>query len=234
MTIGPVSQQGRDPQGQPVPGLSQKLVETAFQLPAGGESEVVDAGGGEYFAVRAEKVIPPAMPALAEVKPQLARVWTLRETAKRMQARAEELAARVRKGETPEAVAASIGSKVARVTGLDRQSAGQNQTVSRDFLGKTFGSKPGDVFTAENTQFGFVVGKLEGVHAGEGPTLARMTEETRPQMTLTLFRELGEAARTAARQKIKVKADYARARAAIGLEPLDAKATKAGKPEKAK
>lgn len=228
LTIGPLSAQGRDLQGQPLPGLTQKLVETAFALPAGGESELTEAGNGEYFAVRVEKILPPAMPPLAEVKPQLTRVWMLREVAKRMQARADAFAARLRKGESLEAVAASAGGKVEHLNGLDRQTAGQNPAVSRDLLAKAFTAKPGDVFTAENTHFGFLVGKLETVRAGEGPTLARMAEEARPQMTLTLFRELGESAHVAARAKLKVKEDINRARAAIGLEPLFAK----GAPEK--
>jgi len=228
-TLGPVSQQGVSPQGQPVPGLSQKIMESAFSLPAGGESDVQDAGNGEYFAVRVERVIAPAMPPLAEVKPQLLRVWMLREIAKRMQTRADELAARVRKGETLEAVAASSGSQVTRVGGLDRQSAAQNQTLSQDLLGKTFAARPGEVFTADNSRFGLLVAKLESVSAGQGPTLARMTEETRPQMTMALFRELGESARTAAAQELKVKTDYTRARAAIGLQPVEAPEAKTGK-----
>jgi peptidyl-prolyl cis-trans isomerase D len=182
-----------------------------------------------------EKVLPPAMPPLAEIKPQLVRVFTMREIAKRMQARADELAARVKKGETLEAVAASAGASITRVPGLSRQNAAQMQGMSQDILGKTFTSKQGDVFTAENNHFGFVVGKLEAVRAGEGPTLARMAEDMRPQMSVAIYREIAETARFAARQKIKVTIDAARARAALGLEPLDAKTgAKGAKPGKAK
>ncbi|MDB5454260.1 MAG: rotamase family protein, partial [Caulobacteraceae bacterium] len=103
VTIGPVTKSGQDQQAQPVQGLNQKLMETAFGLPAGGESELQDAGGGEFFAVRVERVLPPALPPLAEVKPQLVRVWMMREVSKQMEARATALAARVRKGESLEA-----------------------------------------------------------------------------------------------------------------------------------
>jgi peptidyl-prolyl cis-trans isomerase D len=58
-----------------------------------------------------------------------------------------------------------------------------------------------------------------------------MTEEARPQMTVALFRELEETARNAARQEMKVKINAARARTALGLEPL---APAKGKAEKAK
>jgi peptidyl-prolyl cis-trans isomerase D len=149
-----------------------------------------------------------------------------------MQARADELAARVRKGESLQAVAASIGSQVTRIPALDRRSAGQNREASQDLLAKVFTSKPGEVFTAENARFGFVVGQLQNVSAGQGPTLARMTEEARPQMTVALFRELEETARNAARQEMKVKVSEARARAALGLEPLAP--AQPGKAEKAK
>jgi peptidyl-prolyl cis-trans isomerase D len=232
VTIGPLTQQGRDMQGQPVSGLTQKLVETAFALPAGGESEVEDAGGGEYFAVRVEKVIPPAIPPLAEIKPQLTRFWMMREIGKRMEAKAEGLAARVRKGESLETVAASAGAKVSKLPGLDRQNAAQNTLVSQDVLAKAFTSKLGDVFVAENGRFGVVVGKLEAIHSGDVPTLARMAENLRPQMTTALYSELGDTAHIAARHKVKVQIDPARARSALGLEPLESKAD--GKPAKAK
>lgn len=235
VTIGPLTKTGRDLQGQPVQGLTQKLVETAFSLPAGGESEVEDAGNGEYFAVRVEKVLPPSMPPLAEVKPQLVQVFTMRQIAKSMQARAEALAARVKKGESLEAVAASTGVSVSRSPGLSRQNAAQAPGMSQDILAKAFTSKQGDIFTAENNHFGFVVGKLEAVRPGEGPTLARMAEEMRPQMSVAFYREIAETARFAARRKVKVTVDPARARAALGLEPIDPKAAKPGaKPEKAK
>jgi peptidyl-prolyl cis-trans isomerase D len=231
VTLGPVSQQGVNPNGEPVPGLTQRLVETAFSLPSGGESDVQEAGDGEYFAVRVDRVVAPAMPPLEEVKPQLVRVWTMREIAKRMQTRADELAARVRNGETLDAVAAASGARVIRVANLDRQSAAQNQTLSQDLLGKTLAARPDEVFTADNSTFGMVVAKLERVSSGQGPTLARMTEETRPQMTMALFRELGEAARTTARQKLKVKTDYALARTAIGLQAEAEAPAPAGKSE---
>lgn len=235
-TIGPVTQQGQGQQGQPVPGLTPKMLELAYSLPAGGESEVQDAGEGNYFAVRVERIIPKALPPLAEVKPQLSRFWMMRELVKRMQTKADELAARVKKGESLDAVAASAGAKVVHVTNLDRQNAAQNTALSRDALGKAFSSKTGDVFTAEGTQFGLIVGKLEAVRPPNGPTLARITEDVRPQVTMALFRDLGGAARKAARTEVKAQVYPDKARAALGLPPIEKgkAAEPAAKTEKAK
>lgn len=223
-TLGPLSQGGRDITGQPVQGLSQKLMETAWGLPAGGESEIEDAGNGEFFALRVEKIIPPSMPPLEEIRPMLTRAWTQRELTKAMQAKADGLAARVRKGESLESVAASAGSSVTQVPGIDRRNAGQNQTLSQDMLAKLFTSRPGEVFTAENSHFGFVVGKLEAVRSGDPTSLAQTAEQLLPQMTNGFYREIGESAHLYARQKIKVTVDANRVREAIGLEPIDPKA----------
>jgi peptidyl-prolyl cis-trans isomerase D len=235
-SIGPVSQGGRDMNAQPVQGLSQKLMETAWSLPAGGESEVEDAGNGEFFAVRVEKVIPPAMPALDEIRPMLTKAWTQQQLAKTLQAKADGYVARIKKGETLAAVAASAGASVSEVPGIDRRNASQNQALGQDLLGKLFTSRPGEVFTAQGAQ-GYVVGELEAVHGGDPTQLAQMVEQLRPQMSSGYLREIGESAHVYARQKIKVSVDANRVREAIGLEPIDPKAAaagaKGGKPGKA-
>jgi peptidyl-prolyl cis-trans isomerase D len=107
-------------------------------------------------------------------------------------------------------------------------------------LGKLFISRPGDVFTAQNSHFGLVVGKLNAVHSGDETTIARAAEQVRPQMSQGFYREILESAHVAARQRIKPTIDVNRAREAIGLEPIDPKAQAAaggkapGKPPLAK
>ena len=233
ITIPPVAKQGVDQQGKPVAGLTQKIMDTAFSLPAGGESELVDAGNGEYFAVRVDKVVPPAVPQLADIKPQLTREWMRRDLLTRLKAKADELAARVKKGESLEAVAASAGLKVVPVNGLTRQAASQNQAISQEILAGAFSAKPGEVFTATDPRVGFVVGKVQAIRAGDPAMLARAAEETRGQMSTAYVREMQTGAEAEARQEIKVKIDPERARAALGLEPATpGKST--GKPDLAK
>lgn len=232
LTVGPVSEQGADPTGQRAAGVTPKLVQVAFGLPQGGESEIEDEGNGESFAVRVERIIPKALPPLTEVKPKLMQVWMARETAKRLQVKADELSARLKKGESLEAVAASVGAQVSHAAGLDRQNAAQNKDLSREALGKAFEARQGEIFTAENAKaFGLVVAKVEAIHAPNPAAVARIAEDSRPQMTMAIFREIGNDARKSARATIKPKIYPNVARAALGLEPLDAKGKK--KTEKA-
>jgi peptidyl-prolyl cis-trans isomerase D len=229
-TMGPLSREGRDLQGQPIPGLTQKIVEQAFSLPSGGESDLVEAGNGEYFAVRIDRVMPPAVPPLAEIRLELAQVWMAREVASRMRARADELAARVRRGESLEAAATSVGSRVSRISGLNREIAARDRSLPQDLVGAAFAAKSGEVFTSPAAPFGYAIAKLDRINAAAGPTSARNAEQGRPQMSMAIFREIGDTARSHARQSVKVRTDYDRARAALGLEPLQpAVETKTGK-----
>jgi peptidyl-prolyl cis-trans isomerase D len=215
------AKQGIDQQHRPVPGLTRKIVDTAFALPAGGESELIDAGGGEYFALKVDKVIPPSVPPLAEIRPELSRALMMRDIATRLQAKAEALAARVKGGESLEAVAASAGVKVAHLAGLSRQTASQHPELGQEGLAQTFSGKVGDVFTSRG-QAGIIVGRIEAIRTADVASMARAVEAERPQMTEGYLRELLTAARTAARSKVKVRIDPERARAALGLDPAAA------------
>ena len=231
VTVGPISAQGMDAQGQRPPILSPKLVETAFGLAADGESEIVEEAKGEYFAVKVDRINPAALPPLAEVKPRLIPVWMATETVKRMQARADALVARVEKGEALPQVAASVGATVNNAVGLDRATAGQNTTLSRDALGKAFAAKPGEAFSAQGLQFQIIVARLQTVRGAPSRQLASLIDPQRQQLTVDLFRGIGEGARAAARTSLKTKVSLERARTAIGVDPKTTPATKGPEPK---
>jgi len=232
ITLPPLSKDGVTATGQPLQGMPPRVLQTAFELPAGGESELVELGGAEYFALKVEKIIPPAMPALDELRPQLTQVWMSREMLKRIQAKADGLAARLKKGESLEAVASSAGAQVTRALALTRATAAQNKTLSQDALAKAFNAAPGGVFTADHATFGIIVAKVEGVRPGDPPELARLAEGARSQMSRGLAREMLESASAAGvaelRQAKKLKVNANLARTAIGLEP-EKTAAQAGK-----
>ncbi|MDO8901580.1 MAG: SurA N-terminal domain-containing protein [Phenylobacterium sp.] len=220
ITLPAVSEQGRDQEGQPVQGLTPRILETAFALAEGTESDLTELTEGQYFAVRAERVIAPALPALDEVRPLLTQVWMQREMLRRLEAKAAELAELVRGGQTLEAAANTIGARVTRATGLSRTTARPGERLSEDALAQAFGAEPQAVFTARDVSFGMVVGKLEAVRPGDVTQVAQAVEAGRGQASMALFRDMAEASSLAARDKVKVRTDENRARAALGLEPL--------------
>lgn len=228
-TIGPISAQGVDEQGRQLQGLPPKILETAFTLPSGGDSEITELGDGAYFAVRVEKVVPARVPPLAEIRPMITQAWIRREVVKALEAKAAALTERVKKGESLEAVAASAGASVVRVPGLTRQTAqAQQQQLGGEVLGRAFASKPGEAWSARMPN-ALAVGQISNVRMDAGPTAARLAEANRGELTQVLFREMGEAAQVYARSKLKVKVNAEKARAAVGFAPLEE--AKAGKGE---
>ncbi len=235
ITTAPVTAQGTDQMGQPFAGLTPDIIKTAFDLSQGGESELVEAGKGEYYAVKVERIVPAALPPLAEVKPQLTAVWFGQEMAKRMKAKADELAARVKKGESLEAVATAAQSNVQKIPGgLTRQNAQQHVALGQDFLGAAFTAKPGAVFTARAGQQGqaYVVAKLDAVRAAPTANVAQIAVLAQGQAANGLMRDLAEATRVVARTQMKAKSNLTLARQAIGVDTdalAKAEAAKAGK-----
>lgn len=229
-TLGPITAQGQDLQGRQLQGLPPKVLETAFGLPAGGESDLVDLGEGAYFAVRVERIQPARVPPLDDIRAIATAQFMRRELVRALEAKAEAIAARVRKGETLEAAAASNGASVQTLTGLSRQNAqAQQQTLGGQVLGRALAAKPGEVWTAAAPN-GLVVGRIGNIRVDTGPSTAQMAEATRGELSQVLFREMAEAAQTYARNKLKVKVDPNRARAAVGFEPLPEKG-KAAEPK---
>ncbi|MEJ2814496.1 peptidyl-prolyl cis-trans isomerase [Caulobacter sp. CCG-8] len=217
-TTAPVAATGVDQGGQPDPALTPDALKTAFELPAGGESELIEAGKGEYFAVRVEKVIPSAMPPLAEVRAPLAQQWQLDQLFQRMKAKADALSERVKKGESLEAVAAASQTQVQRVPNITRQNARQFQGLGRDLLISTFGAKPGQPFVARGPQGGYLVAMVEKIHSGSPEQMAQITEAMRPQVSQGLFRAIGQSAQDAAKTELKTKVNLTLARQAIGVD----------------
>src|SRR5690606_21351792 len=101
---------------------------------------------GQYFAIRLDDIRPSAVPTLAEVREPLAQQWTLRENARLLAAKAQELSARIRAGEDIAAVARSAGAEVTTRTGVvrDRPTA---ESLGQGLLQGLFGQGKGQVFS---------------------------------------------------------------------------------------
>ena len=234
-SLGPLTADGKLPTGQPQSGLNQKMLSDAFSLPQGGETDVADLGGGEYYAVRVEKILPSVLPSLDEVRPQLTRYYMTQELVKRLQAKASALNDQIKKGQSLEAAAASVGAQVQHLTGLSRVTASQQKALGGDFLNRLFQAKPGEVFTAPMPPAGVAIAKVVSVQPGALPEVARETVDQRPQLSQQMNQnEFGDMLRTAARNAIKPKVDEALVRQSLGVAPDQVPASSAGKaPSKA-
>jgi peptidyl-prolyl cis-trans isomerase D len=213
--IGPVSAQGVGPDGRPVAGLSPRLLKEAFALPQGGETEAVQDSKGEYFAVRVDKIIPPALPTLDRLRPRLVQAFVQQAMSQRMEAKLTALAARVKKGEPLEAVAQSVGSQVTHLS-ITRAQAQQSRSMRPEQVNAIFSAKVGEVFTT-----GAVVARIDAIAAPPAGVIASTLSGGQLQLSRGLFEEMQQEARAWSRAQVKPKVNIALARQAIGVQPDD-------------
>ena len=228
--LGPVAEQGIDTSGKPVSGISAKLIQTAFRLPEGGESQIEDEGQGESYVVRVDKVLPKALPPLEEVRQPLTRAWMGQEMSKRLREKADALSKRVAKGEDMAKVAQSVGTQLVRLPGLTRQASGQQGPLPPEAFGQAFSAPKGGVFAAGGGgPFVFIVGRVDAIRPPTVAENARAVEQVRPQLGMTLFSEIGAQMPRYARTVLKTRTDPELARQTLGIEAPKAKEAKDGK-----
>jgi peptidyl-prolyl cis-trans isomerase D len=222
VSVGPVTAQGLDVTGHPIPGLSPKLLKDAFGLSAGGESDMEDEGQGEYFAVRVDKITPPALPALAEIKDKLTQYFVAKALSQAMQAKAEALVQAIGKGQTLEAAAASIGSPIGHAPNVTRAAVSQNRSLSPELASKLFAAKQGEAVYGPTAQGIIMVARVDQVQSAPVGDAAKAVVGQNRQFGSQMFQDLGEMARTAARLSVKPTMDPVRARTALGVSAEDA------------
>ena len=217
--LPPFTQEGQTQQGRlNAPPL---VFSTAWALGKGGESEIVDAGQGQYFVLRVDDVRPAAMPPLAEVRGVLTQQWTLRENNRRLASKAEELAGRIRAGEDIAAVARSVNATVTTRTGLQQNQTTQ-EAVGQGVLRAVYSQGRGQTFSAPVSQTAYAVGRVDQVRAPTAVLAAPIAEQVRPRMTQDWVEALGDTAVQAGANRSKARYDIALARQALGLPAEDA------------
>lgn len=216
LQLDPFTREGRLENGQAMPAPPQ-LLETAFSLTKGGESEVIDAGQSQYFVVRLDDVMAAHLPALNDIRDMLTRAWVGRENQRLLTEKAESLAGRLRAGEDIEVVARSVGATLRSTGPVQRTNQARLEQLGQGVVSGLFGNRRGAAFAAPNSQASFVVGKVEAVRpavpATAAPTAIQAQSGMDPQSAQMLVQQaiVEAAARTGS------SFDRARAWQALGL-----------------
>ncbi len=221
--LPPFTQDGRLPDGQPMQAPPQ-ILQNAYAMTKGAESDVIDAGQGQYFVLRLDDIRPAALPTLAEVREPLAQRWIARENARRLTTKSEELAARVRGGEDIAAVAASAGATLSTRTNVQQNAEAQG-ALGDGILGGLFGQGRGQVFTGPASETAFVVGRVDAVRAAPPAAAAPLADQIRGRIAQDLVQASGDVLVAASARVSKAKNDPEAALAALGVEAPVAGAT---------
>lgn len=129
---------GNDPQGVPVPDLTNgpALLKAAFASDIGVDNDTLRLPEGGYQWFEITKIEPARQKTFADVRPEVEKAWRDDQTASLLSAKATDLVKRLEAGETIAAIAASEGNlEVEHVGDVKR---GINQNLAPNIVTQIF------------------------------------------------------------------------------------------------
>lgn len=138
---------GRNGKKIGLPVAPAEVVKLAFATEEGRTSRVTEAADGSIFVLHIDKIAPPSVRPLGEVKDKAIAAWQTEQRRDAVAKEAEALAALVKPGTSLSAVAAGKNLKVTTSAPFQRQGQGA-QGVPPVLVAKLFTAKPGGVVTA--------------------------------------------------------------------------------------
>jgi peptidyl-prolyl cis-trans isomerase D len=207
-TIAAADTQGRDPDGKQVqiPVAPNDALKTVFDTNQNETSRVVDTQDGSIFAVHIDKVTPPQVRPLAEVKDKAVAAWQAEQKRAAVAKEAEALAATVKPDQPLAKVAADKKLTVTPSPPLAR-SAEAGNPVPPALVSKLFAAKQGDVVTATDAT-GAYTAQLKEIQVPEtmpDNVANALSEQLRGEARVDVAGEFTEALRK--RYPIEIKRD---------------------------
>jgi peptidyl-prolyl cis-trans isomerase D len=230
-SIGPFSATGAGSDGKPITLVNDKIAKAAFATTAGEDTDIEDAGPGEYFALHVDKVLPPALLSLDQDKAQLTQAYEVDQIREAFRARVEQLEAQIRSGKSIDAVAQTVGGHVVKVPAMQMIKAQQYQSMGREFLVAAFSVKPGEPFAA-GAPGGAYVGQVEHAAPGDPNTVAAVTNAVRGRLGQDYLRDMLDTVKLASMRETAARWNRNVAVKALGIDPSTlggAKAKASGK-----
>ncbi len=218
ITLGPITKDGLGGDGKPVAGLDPKIVKSAFSHAANEDSDLEDAGQGEYFALHVDRVNPPALPPLADKRALLAQAWTHEQLVTALKAKADAAVAQVHKGQSLEQAAAAAGVRVEKLAGLQRVKAQQYKQLGGEVLQAAFGSKVGDVVAA-GAPDGIAVVRVDAARPADPQALAQATAAVRTRLTSDYLNDISAEVKDASRRLVRTSVNRPLACRSLGVDP---------------
>jgi len=182
VTVNSLNLRGMSAGGSPALGDlpdAGEIVQTAFTTESGADSIVVESEARNYFVLRVDSVTPPALRSLDSVRQQVVSGWQAVARGTQAQRAAEQLAERVRGGESLAAAAQAERYDVVLVSELLRDTVPSDRGVSKKILAGIFEQNSSDPEP--------VVGEI-----GEGYAVAMLSgvEPADPANEVALARQL--------------------------------------------
>jgi peptidyl-prolyl cis-trans isomerase D len=182
ITLPPIDVNGLTAEGKQATTLlnDPRIMRTAFTIPQGQESQLIELPRNSFAMVHVDQITPPAAKPLADVKNEVIASWQAQERMDAAQKRAEAIAARINKGESPAAVAESEKLPLKTTPAFGRESHDSETGLPESVKSQLFDLKVGNAVAGESPD-GYVVAILKEVKPAP-----EMSESARAELSQQL------------------------------------------------
>ncbi len=187
---------GREGKQVQLPVSPADVLKLAFATDEGRTSRVTQTSDGAIFVLHMDKIVPPSVRPLSEVKDKAVAAWQAEQRQDKVAKDAKSLAAAVKPGIQLSAVAAAQGLKATTSPPFQRQSD-NTAGVPPALVDKLFAAKPGGVVTASDATGSYVAQliKVEEPKTTSKDATADLTREVTAGMQADLGDEFTRALR---------------------------------------
>lgn len=184
---------GRNAAGQPVENLPKgDFLRTAFETQDGQDSGLTESQGGGFFILHVNKITPPKVRPLADVRADAAAAVKAEARAKATEARAKALIEKIKAGQKIDAIAKAEKLEIKTSPAFTRLTHDAESGLPSVLMEKLFSLKPGEAALAESAN-GYTVAVLTEVRAPsekeKSDTTNALREEMRQGVAGDLFQQ---------------------------------------------
>ncbi len=209
MKIDSLNSFGLDRDNKPVEGLDKQnvIVRTAFDTPEGDESALTDIGNAGYMVLRVDKITPPALRPLAEVRDQAIAGWERQRRMDLADQKAAELMEKLKGGSSMADVASSVNAEVVKTQPFLRSGQGLGEKLSQDLptilIADLFGLKRGEAAWAAGRNAHYMA-RLEDIVDAQPSSGAEQKKALSTQIANAMDQDLREQLTQALQDKYGV------------------------------
>ena len=164
LMIHAVDGDGHDMNGRPVKSLpkSPAFLERVFSAPVGENTNVEETRDSAFFVLRVDKIIPPALRPLKDVRAKVIEEWKKRNIQSATRKKAEKLQAAAKAAASLKRAVKSSGHKIFTSKPFTRFIREPRSPVSNEISSALFGARKGDIVVGA-TPTGFAVASLKEI-----------------------------------------------------------------------
>ncbi len=167
-----VARNGATLSGNPLddPALTAEVLDRLYSLEASGATDVIEDRSGGFTVVRLDRIDPPRVPELSEIRDRVVEAWKREQLLQRAEETAARITDRANTGDSLESLATEFGGQFTRTPAFER--TGDGPTLPRPLVERLFEAREGEIIE-QSFADGAAVARLVEIQSANQSDAAR-------------------------------------------------------------